>query len=138
MAGFTGEIFSPDSFLLEAIVSRTGEILLPTEPGDTTRPIVTILSPGAGTPISRFQALTFQITDNLLLFRRILPVVMFPGLPTLELVHDGEEFTPDYFANSTRTAITGGFQYTILRKNGWVDAPTLIPFAFDIAGNEPA
>jgi hypothetical protein len=99
-------------------------------------PTVTILSPSAGTPILRSQPLSFQLLDTLHNFRRILPVVMFPGLPILELVHDGENFTSLYEAGSTRSAIANGFQYTIFRKNGWPDAPTLIPFAFDVAGFE--
>lgn len=141
MAGFAGEAFAPDAFLLEGPASGSNGEIFPTvavvAPPDVTAPVISNISPTPGTPIARTQVITFEITDNSGLFRRILPAVLFPGLEALEIIHDGEAFTGLYENNSTRAAIANGYIYSVLRKNGWPDAPTLIPFAFDQGGNEP-
>lgn len=106
--------------------------------GDTTPPAIANVTPAPGTPILRTQAVTFDVTDASPGLRRVLPAVHFPGIPNTELVHDGDDFTENYRDRSAREAISGGFRYTILRKDGWPDAPTLIPFAYDQDGNEAA
>lgn len=108
------------------------------EPADTTVPVVTIISPTPNTAISRLTPIVFRITDDTGLFRRILPAVRYPGLDRVELMHDGSAFTEGYNRFGTQTVITNGFEYSVLPDLGWPDAPSIIPFAFDLGGNEPA
>jgi len=55
-----------------------------------------------------------------------LPTILLdPSTGAPELVHDGTNFTPLYKLHSTRTAITGGFHYVILRQGGWPTQPFL-------------
>jgi hypothetical protein len=90
-----------------------------------------VLAPGE---ITRTTPLVFDVTDGEGL-RRVLPSILFPGRPP-ELAHDGEAFTVGYVDDSTRTAITGGWRYSLLRRGGWPAPPTLRVYALDTHGNE--
>ena len=108
-------------------------------------PVITIMSPPPGAAIGQSTALTFRYTDNLGI-RRALPAIKFLGANGYyhyELVHDGDNFTPDY--SGVRTPISGGYEYTVTRRNGWGatlthsgGSPQLVPFGVDASGNEPA
>ena len=69
---------------------------------------------------------------------RTLVCVEFAGLGFTELVHDGSAFTVAYEKSSTRTAITSGYRYSVLRVPVWPDAPMLRAYAFSTTGNELA
>lgn len=105
---------------------------------DIVPPIITNVNPPVGTAITKGQHISFDVTDDSGSFRRILPCIYYANLGGVELVHDGETFTPNYIENSTRSVITDGFHYDILRASGWPDVVKLIPFSYDLGGNEEA
>lgn len=124
-------------------------ILSPTAgSSDSVPPTIQIVDPPAGTTIQPGQPITFRFFDNVAI-RRALPMIRFTG-PSgtfddghYELIHDGDDFTPDY--NGTRTAYPGGWQFTVTRKGGWGaviehkgGSPTFVPFGTDTSGNEPS
>ncbi len=133
------------------LTGATGTYVLDPQPvdpgggGDTTKPVVTIISPAPGDELGPSVPIVFTVTDNSGLFRRILPAIRFegPGAGNTELVHDGDEFLGGYVLQSDRQPITQGFQYTVLRDGGWPisfiprDVETILRvFAIDRAGNE--
>lgn len=104
---------------------------------DITRPVISNLNPTPGTPISTSQVISFDVTDNLGLFTRIIIIAVFGTAQ--EVVHDGANFAFIYQnASSTVTPITNGFHYTVLRSGGWPASVTFEPFAIDVSGNENA
>ncbi len=118
---------------------------------DGERPTIIIVSPAVGSVIGQSTAIRFKFIDDVAL-RRPTPMIRFEKRDSLgalltyhyELIHDGEEFTPDY--SGTRVAITGGYEYiNVQRRSGWSGiiqheggSPTLVPFGTDTGGNEPA
>lgn len=105
---------------------------------DTTPPSLTNFSPAFGNPIASTQVISFDVTDNSGFTRLIILHAGFPTLVGTEVIHDGETFSARNYSNisNTRTPITGGFHYTILRDGGWPSTLTLYPFAVDQSGNE--
>ncbi len=69
-------------------------------------------------------------------FERVVLAVSFPTLGLYEIIHDGDSFTDRYPATlgNARVPVTDGYQFTVLRREGWPASPRLIPFAFDTAG----
>ncbi len=107
----------------------------PATAADTTEPTVGSVVPAPGTPIATTDPLQFDVTDDSGAFRRILVVVNLAG--TQELAHDGNNFLGNYAGGScSRTAISGGFRFVILRDGGWPSSPTIRVFAIDQSGNE--
>jgi len=90
-------------------------------PYETIPPEVGGFVPPAGSTIGRNERLQFDVTDNSGEIRRTFVWVSFPEteLTVQELVWDGDGFTPDYAAYSTRTAIENGWRYSIRRRSGW-------------------
>lgn len=103
---------------------------------ETIKPVVAIVSPAVGSQINTNTPLVVDVTDNLLLFRRIVLVVTVGSVR--ETVHDGDGFSSGYSAGSTRVSIANGFRYTIVRTAGWPAGTTVEfeAFAIDTAGNE--
>lgn len=102
-------------------------------------PIVSNVTPVAGTAVTARTPVGLDVTDDSGVFRRIMLVASFPTLGLLEVVHDGDNFAPLYAGTgNTREAIANGFRYTALRRGGWPASPTLIPFAIDQEGAEAA
>jgi hypothetical protein len=102
---------------------------------DTTAPVVGSVSPPAGTAIQTTDPLSFDVTDDSGAFRRVLVCVVQDG--TTEVAHDGTSFLGNYAGgSSSRTAISGGFHFVILRDGGWIASPTVRVFAIDLQGNE--
>lgn len=111
-------------------------------PGDP--PLVTILYPlpfnDPGFPIARTAHIGARITDpqgraNL---RRCVPVLIFPDRPDLGkfMIHDGDNFD-GLFAGSSRQETADGWDYDIIWHAGsWPSRPKLLPFAYDLDGNE--
>ncbi len=100
-------------------------------------PEVTNISPTPDTTISTNQALSFDITDDTGLVRVFL-AIRIPSLDLYEVVHDGDSFSELYSEEpNDRTAITGGYSFTVLRRGGWPAADiTLVPIAIDTGGQE--
>lgn len=114
------------------------------------RPVVTIESPlpvdTPASPISATDPLVFTITDADAEpgvgggLQRVVPMLVFPeALRSLgaQMIHDGDAFAP-MFTGSTREAITGGYRYTVVwwNEGRWPSRPRLLPFAYDLRGNE--
>lgn len=98
-------------------------------------PTVSNFSPEAGTPISQSQAISFDVTDDYGLFRRIMILVSFSSTD-VEVVYDGDNFRTHYTTESTKTSITNGSRFSITRTGGWPSTPTFEIYPIDTAGNE--
>lgn len=94
------------------------------DPVDTGAPIITNFVPANGSEIRDLQSLQFDITDDL----GFAVVALFTswedpdtGDDVVDFVHDGDAFRGNYTDTTvnTRTAISGGWRYTIRRAGGW-------------------
>ncbi len=99
--------------------------------------IITTLPPtSAATPV----VVTVVGTASVALRRAWISVAL-PGVVGDEVVHNGDRFGVFYTnATNTRTSITNGYQYTIIRDGGWPAGafPLAASFtinAVDTAGN---
>lgn len=114
------------------------------------RPVVTIISPlpvdDPEEPISATDPLVFTVTDPDAEpglgggLKRVVPILVFPDAlrsKGAQLIHDGDDFYP-MFTGSTREAIEGGYQYTVVwwNEGRWPSRPRLLPFAYDLTGLE--
>lgn len=99
-------------------------------------PAVSGFNPALASAISSVQPITFSVTALNGLLRAIV-AVSFPHIGIYEIIHDGDAFNaeayPDELGN-VRTPITGGFTFTVLRKEGWPASPHIVPMAFDAYG----
>lgn len=119
--------------------------------GDVVPPTITIISPTPGSIIGAGTPIVFRYSDETGL-RRPMPMVKFlqpddgTGIPKYkyELIHDGDNFTPDF--TGVKIVITPNqvYEYSVTRKGGWNKtleyaggSPTLVPFGTDTGGNEP-
>ena len=114
---------------------RSNTVIIITQPPAIVPPVVSNFVPSPGTAITAFTPLSFDVTDDGA-FRRILVLASFSQLGLQEVVHDGDNFSAQYSARSSRSAITGGFHYSLLRQSGWVASPTITPYAYDTVGGE--
>lgn len=109
---------------------------------DVTAPVVSNVTPTAGTGIYSTDTVGFDVTDAGG-FRRVMLVADFAANinrdAIKEVIHDGTSWGPNYTGSpNARAAITNGYRYTIRRVDGWPSAPTITPFAIDTSGNENA
>jgi len=79
-------------------------------------PLLLNVAPVAASVITADVAVVFEITSSPALQREMV-FVRFPGAGIEEVVWDGTAFTERYAALSTRTAITGGFSFRIIRTS---------------------
>lgn len=102
---------------------------------DTTPPTITNLSPGAGTGIESTQVISFDITDETGLAAVVVIASFSDG--TVEVVHDNDGFRGNYVGGgaNTRSAIAGGWHYTVRRIGGWHLSPTFEWLPVDTSGN---
>lgn len=129
------------TFVLPTVTSgysadATFSVVDPAPAVDAVPPVVANVTPAAGTPLDPAQAVSFDVTDDTGLFRRILVTVRYAATGQTEVVHDGDSFLGFYQVACTRDPITDGYHYSILRDGGWPSSPTLRVFAFDRGGNE--
>lgn len=103
---------------------------------DTEAPIISNMSPGAGSELSANDAIEFDVTDNSGAFARIFVVAYFPETGDQDVIFDGASFVGRYTGISSRVPITLGFRYTVARSGGWQYAPTIRIFPIDAAGNQ--
>ena len=101
---------------------------------DTTAPTLTNVSPASGSTIGAADSVTFDVTDETGL-REVIVAVEFLASGSYEVVHDGTSFAQAY-RSSSRTAVTGGYRYTVSRAGGWPSSPQIRIFAIDTSGNE--
>ena len=105
-------------------------------PVDTTPPVIANMTPTPGTLLQPTDPISFDVTDNTGLFRRVMVAVFFPSTGITELVHDGDGFLGFFATSSSRALIAGGFRFTLLRVGGWLSSPTVRVFPIDRSGNE--
>jgi hypothetical protein len=103
---------------------------------DTTKPVVSNFSPASGSTITKATKVSFDVTDDAGVFRRIIIVFSFAGVSIVEIVHDGQTFRGPYTNGSVRTPIDSGYHYVLGRIGGWPGSPTIEVYAIDTSGNE--
>lgn len=96
-------------------------------------PTVTLVSPAEG-PISRDVHAIFNVTDSETLLRVIVAAQYESGV--YEVIHDGNQFAANFVTSSTRSSITGGYHYVVMRDGGWPENFTIRVFASDVTGVE--
>lgn len=105
---------------------------------DIVPPTTTIISPGAGN-INTTTPLVFNVVDNVsqAALASLIVTITFPISGIKEVVHDGITFGPKYQLAATKSSITKGYQFSIVRDGGWIagDGPTLNVYACDNDGN---
>jgi len=98
---------------------------------DTTSPVVTLISPVAGTAVLSTDAVTIRVTDETSLSRVIISVQQGTNR---ELAHDETGYVGMY-ASSTKAAVSGGFDFVVRRTGGWTYPPTIYVSPNDASGN---
>jgi hypothetical protein len=102
-------------------------------------PTVSNVAPTANSTISATQAIGCDITDadGTGTFRRIILTLTLPN-GTSEVVHNGTAFVYPYATQSTRSSITNGYRYSIVRDGGWPRGSQIVltPYAIDTSGDE--
>lgn len=98
-------------------------------------PVIANVAPTASTTIPSTQVLSYEVTSSPSLQRTML-FARFPGLQFEEVVYDGSAFTERYAGRSSRTAITGGFRFNVLRDPVWPDSPQLYAYQINTSAEE--
>ena len=99
------------------------------------KPTIANISPTAGTAITPTTAISFDVTDTGSIRRTIVTVTQ-ADTGIKEVVHDGNAFAAPFSTLSTRTAIAGGYRFSVRRYTGWTGTPTFAVYAIDTEGNE--
>jgi hypothetical protein len=111
----------------------------PANPGPIALPTITISAPVEGSVLSRNTSISFTVeaASVVQFMRRVVVSAILGGNVIEELVHEGIAFAAPYNGGSNaRTAITNGYQFTILRLGGWRGTSvTLRIIAIDVFGN---
>lgn len=110
-------------------------------PTDVNPPTIVNFVPPNGSVIERTQAIQFDVIDDSGTTRRTFVWASYPGTPITvqELIWDGEGFTSDYAAFSTRVVITGGHRFVARRRTGWpASVVTMHVVAIDPSGGVSA
>lgn len=98
-------------------------------------PVIANVAPAASTTIPANQVLSYEVTSSPSLVRTMV-FARFPGMSLEEVVFDGTNFTERYAGRSSRTAISGGFRFNILRDPIWPDSPTLATYQINSSAEE--
>lgn len=103
-------------------------------------PVFQNITPNPSFSILPNVPLQFQVVDTGSPIVLVVPIIILDPTVAGELVYDwtAEAFSPAYLANSILTTIANGYQFTMLRFNGWQTPPTLRCWAVDAAGNVTA
>jgi hypothetical protein len=112
-----------DSLGVSAITSAAYTLSDPPPPLDITPPIVANFVPAPATTIARGGAIEFDVTDDIGLALIDIKVLYTNG--DKEVAFDEEGFSSRFAAKSTKTAITGGWHFKLIRTGGWPAAPTI-------------
>ncbi len=115
--------------------TNTVEVTKTADSVDSLPPVISNLSPPAGSVLEPNDPVSFDVTDDKG-FRRIIVTVTQAGEGVEEVAHDGEDFRGYYQNVSSRTLIDEGWHYAVRRLGGWSSAPTVRVFAIDVGGNE--
>lgn len=108
----------------------------PTDPTDRIPPVVTMITPLVG--LGKMVPVVFDVTDDSELgFHCIF--VHYPNTAGLyEVAFDGNIDNVlgrgSYLV--TRSSVTGGWRYSVLRRGGWPSKPTFVVRATDLGTGE--
>lgn len=117
------------------------DLAAPDPTPDDTAPVISNVSPAAGSTITRQQTWSCRVTDDVG-FRRIMLWVLFTDSQGnergREVVWDGTEFAAAYRTLSSRTEVTAGtvYDFSLRRNGGWPWHPEIYAAAIDTSGNE--
>ena len=114
-------------------LAPTKTVFAPTP--DIEAPTIVNFDPPLGTILQATEAVSFDVLDNSGAFARIIVGVRFTD-GVEEIIHDGDSFTGFYALQSSRTVVSTGFRYSVLRQGGWPTAPTFRIFPIDASGND--
>jgi hypothetical protein len=103
---------------------------------NSSAPTVSVISPSVGSSIYTDTHLVINVTDDFNSFKEIRLWAAFSGMEAIELVYDGSSFTSLYSVDSTRSVISNGFQFSLMRRGGWPGSPTITASAIDTNGGE--
>ena len=131
--GSTPADASTGPFTAELVQPLTGGVA-PSLP-----PVISSLSPTAGSTLTSFEAVTFHLTDpNPVAFAEIVIVAKL-GSGAAELVYTLEDgFFATYNASSGVSTITNGYAFSIVRgAGGWIGPSLALEIiGVDVAGNK--
>ena len=100
---------------------------------DSTAPVVSNVTPAAGSTLAPGDPVQFDVTDDGTLLK-LLVTAAHGGLN--EVVYEESTFRAGYSERSTVAAITDGYRFVLRRFDGWRGAPVFRVHAVDTAGNE--
>lgn len=107
-------------------VNYAGAMVYLTQAG-VISPTYGSFTPAAGAALTAMTPITFDETGTYASLAFI--VADFPELGIREVVWDGTAFGRQYQGpNNSRTAISGGFTFSLLREGGWPASPTLLTY----------
>jgi hypothetical protein len=103
-------------------------------------PVFQNISPSPSYSILPNTLLSFQVVDTGSPIVLVVPIITLDPTVAGELVYDWTlgAFTPAYIEESEILTIANGYQFNMLRFNGWPTPPTLRCWAVDAAGNVTA
>ena len=118
----------PFPFVLGAYAAEGGGA------ADATPPVVSSVSPVPGT-VGPDDAVTFRVTDETEV-KSVIVWAELAGEEAPEVVFTGTRFTKPYAQDSTRTAVSGGWDFEVFRKGGWPSDFLLEVRVADAGGND--
>ncbi len=116
----------------------------PAAAADTSKPVVTLVSPAADDPFDKDVPIVFDVTDDSGVFEHIEVRMNFDngscetayGTGINKPGDNDSNYKPFYRAVSTVTPIAGGFRFSVRRLlGGYPSSPTLEVDAIDTSGN---
>lgn len=102
---------------------------------ETTPPQIHSFSPAIGSAIASNAGITFRITDNSGLFCVLAIFVRQAAAGLDEVAYDGDAFGLQYQGNSTVTEIDSGYEFMLMRREGWLERVIVRALVKDAAGN---
>lgn len=112
-------------------ITTYSDMLFAIVSADVSPPTVLNISPAEGTQIEANQTISFRVYDETrLAFSAVF--IKYPSLGRWDVVFDGVNTSPRY--SVTRTAVVGGYDYTVACKGGWPATPYPIVRAVDGGG----
>ena len=108
------------------------------DPFNADPPVIANMVPAPG-DIDKTAPIDFDVTDVDPGLRRVILHLKYSSDSETLVIHDGDDFKPPFDGpTNVRSAISGGFHYTIFPAGGWTGSFDLDVVAIDAAGNETA
>ena len=98
-------------------------------------PALSGVTPTPSTVMPSNTAVAFTITSSPTL-QRVMVFANFPGAAIQEVVWDGTTFSDRYAGLSTRKAVSGGFEFRVIRTPVWPDSPEIAIYAINTSAEE--